>query len=178
MKLAGLARLPKKRRYPKGNYSPEIGDLIKGNFQSKRAHEKWFIDIIQKRYLSGIIYLAVINDAASRMVVGYATSRHPNSDLVVRALAMATERYKPAGTIVHSDMGSVFKSEHYRNAVKQAGLVQSMGNAGLSFANQIIESFFGKIKTELIHTHTWKSYEENQWAITGYCESFYNLIRP
>lgn len=57
-------------------------------------------------------------------------------------------------------MGSAFKSERYRNGVKQAGLVQSMGNAGLSFANQAIESFFGKIKTELLHTRLWKSYEE------------------
>lgn len=178
MKLAGFFGLPKKRRYPKGNYSLEIGNLIKGNFQSKRAHEKWFIDITQKRYLSGTIYLAVIKDGATRVVVGYATSRRPNSDLVVRALSMATSQYRTKETIIHSDMGSVFKSEHYRNAVKQAGLVQSMGNAGLSFANQMIESFFGKIKTELLHTRPWKSYDEVNKAITYYCESFYNSIRP
>ncbi|MDA2962134.1 MAG: IS3 family transposase, partial [Actinomycetota bacterium] len=172
MKLAGFFGLPKKRKYPKGNYSPEIANLIKGNFQSKTPHEKWFIDITQKRYLTGTIYLAAIKDAATRMVVGYATGRRPNSDLVVRALVMATSRYATRGTIIHSDMGSVFKSEHYRNAVKQAGLVQSMGNAGLSFANQMIESFFGKIKTELLHTHTWKSYDEINKAITHYCESF------
>lgn len=75
-------------------------------------------------------------------------------------------------------MGSVFKSERYRNAVMQAGLVQSMGNAGLSFANQMFESFIGKIKTELLHTRTWKSYEEINKAITHYCENFYNCIRP
>jgi len=178
MKLAGFFGLPKKRRYPKGNYSPEIGNLIKGNFQSKTPHEKWFIDITQKRYLSGTIYLAVIKDAASRMVVGYATSTRPNSDLVVKALSMATNQYTSMATIIHSDMGSVFKSEHYRSALKKAGLIQSMGNAGLSFANQMIESFFGKIKTELLHTRTWKSYEEINRAITHYCESFYNSTRP
>ena len=178
MKLAGFFGLPKKRKYPKGNYSPEIGNLIRGNFQSKTPHEKWFIDITQKRYLSGTIYLAVIKDAASRMVVGYATSTRPNSDLVVKALSMATNQYAFKETIIHSDMGSVFKSEHYRNALKQAGLVQSMGNAGLSFANQMIESFFGKIKTELLHSGSWKSYEEIIKAITYYCENFYNSIRP
>lgn len=178
MKLAGFFGLPKKRRYPKGNYCLEIGNLVKGNFQSKIPHEKWFIDITQKRYLSGTIYLAAIKDAATRVVVGYATGGHPNSDLVVRALVMATCRYRTTGTILHSDMGSVFKSEHYRNAAKQAGLVQSMGNLGLVFANQMIESFFGKIKTELLHTRSWKSYEEINKAITYYCESFYNSIRP
>ena len=178
MKIAGFAGLPKKGRYPKGNYSPEIGNLIRGNFQSTKPHEQWFIDITQKRYLTGTIYLAVIKDDASRMVVRYATGKNPNSELVVRALTIATEGYKPKGTIVHSDMGSVFKSEHYRNALKQAGLVQSMGNAGLSFANQMIESFFGKIKTELLHTRSWKSYEEINKAITYYCENFYNSIRP
>jgi len=178
MKIAGFAGLPKKRRYPKGNYSPEIGNLIRGNFQSTKPHEKWFIDITQKRYLTGTIYLAVIKDAASRVVVGYATGKNPNSELVVRALTIATEGYKPKGTIVHSDMGSVFKSEHYRNAVAQAGFIQSMGNAGLSFANQMIESFFGKIKTELLHSRSWKSYEEINEAITEYCENFYNSIRP
>jgi len=172
MKLAGFFGLPKKRRYPKGNYSLEIANLIKGNFQSQTPHEKWFIDITQKRYLSGTIYLAAIKDAATRMVVGYATSTRPNSDLIVKALSLATHQYASKDTIIHSDMGSVFKSEHYRNAVKQAGLVQSMGNAGLSFANQMIESFFGKIKTELLHTQSWKSYEEINKAITYYCESF------
>ena len=178
MKLAGFFGLPKKRRYPKGNYSPEIENLIKGNFQSAIPHEKWFIDITQKRYLSGVIYLAAIKDAATRMVVGCATGKRPNWELVVRALSMATSRYATTATITHSDMGSVFKSEHYRNAVKKAGLIQSMGNAGLSFANQMIESSFGKIKTELLHTRTWKSYDEINKAITYYCESFYNSIRP
>jgi len=178
MKLAGFFGLPKKRKYPKGNYSPEIENLIKGNFQSKTPHEKWFIDITQKRYLSGTIYLAAIKDAATKLVVGHASGRRPNSELVVRALVMATSRYATTGTIIHSDMGSVFKSEHYRNAVRQAGLVQSMGNVGLSFANQMIESFFGKIKTELLHTRSWKSYDEINRAITYYCESFYNSIRP
>ena len=144
MKLAGFFGLPKKRRYPKGNYSPEIENLVKGNFQSATPHEKWFIDITQKRYPSGTIYLAAIKDAATKLVVGYASGRRPNSDLVVRALSVATSQYKTKGTIIHSDMGSAFKSEHYRNAVKQAGLVQSMGNAGLSFANQVIESFLPK----------------------------------
>jgi len=178
MKLAGFFGLPKKRKYPKGNYSPEIENLIKGNFQSSTPHEKWFIDITQKRYLSGTIYLAAIKDSATRIVVGYATSRAPNSELVLRALSMATSQYKTKNTIIHSDMGSVFKSERYRNAVRQAGLIQSMGNAGLSFANQMIESFFGKIKTELLHTRTWKCYDEINRAITHYCESFYNSIRP
>lgn len=178
MKLAGFFGLPKKRRYPKGNYSLEIGNLIGQNFRSNTPHEKWFVDITQKRYLSGTIYLAVIKDAATKLVVGYASGKRPNSDLVVRALVMATSRYATNSTIIHSDMGSVFKSEHYRNAVKQAGLVQSMGNAGLSFANQAIESFFGKIKTELLHTRSWQSYEEINRAITYYCESFYNAIRP
>lgn len=178
MKLAGFFGLPKKRKYPKGNYSPEIENLIKGNFQSKTPHEKWFIDITQKRYLSGTIYLAAIKDAATKLVVGYANGRRPNSELVVRALVMATSRYATTGTIIHSDMGSVFKSEHYRKAVRQAGLVQSMGNVGLSFANQMIESFFGKIKTELLHTRSWKSYDEINRAITYYCESFYKSIRP
>ena len=63
MKMAGFFGLPKKHKYPKGSYSPEIGNLIKGNFQSKTPHEKWFIDITQKRYLTGTIYLAVIKDA-------------------------------------------------------------------------------------------------------------------
>ena len=91
---------------------------------------------------------------------------------------MATFRYATTVTIINSDLGSVFKSERYRNAVKQARLVQSMGNAGLSFANQAIESFFGKIKTELLHTRSWKSYDEINRAITHYCQRFYNSIRP
>lgn len=91
MKLADLAGLPRKRRYPKGNYSPKIGNLFKGNLQIERASEKWAIDIAQKRSFTGFIHLAAIKDAATRVVVGYATGRTLNSELVVRALAMAIE---------------------------------------------------------------------------------------
>jgi len=91
------------------------------------------------------------------VAVGYATGKNSNSELVVRALTIATEGYKPKGTIVHSDRGSVFRLEHYCNALAQAGFIQSMGSAGLSFANQMIESFFGKVKTKLFHTRSWKS---------------------
>ena len=134
--------------------------------------------LTQKRYLSGTIYLAVIKDAATRLVVGYATGRRPNSELVVRALSKAVESHHPVKTIIHSDMGSVFKSEHYLKAIRQVGITQSMGNAGLSFANQMIESFFGKIKTELLHNCKWNTYEEINRAIIQYCENFYNSIRP
>ena len=74
-------------------------------------------------------------------------------------------------------MGSVFKSEPYRNAVAQAWFIRSRGNT-FSFANQMIESLFRKIKTELLHSRSWKSYEEINEAITEYCENFYNSKRP
>jgi len=148
MKIAGFAGLLEKRCYPKGNYSPEIRNLIRENFQSTKPHEKWLIDITEKRYLTGTIYLAFNKDAVRRVAVKYATGKNPNSKLVVRALTIATEGYKPKGAIVHFDMESVFKSEQgpAHNAVSQAGFTQSIGNAGLSFANQMIESFFGKSK--------------------------------
>jgi len=89
---------------------------------------------------------------------------------------MVIFQFASKDSITNSDRGSVFKSEHCQNAVKQAGLVQSMGDAGLSFAKQMIESFFGKIKTELLHTRSRKSNEEINKAITYYCENFYNSI--
>ena len=59
---------------------------------------------------------------------------------------MATELYNPKRTIGHSDMGSVFKSDHYQSAVKEAVPVQSMGNTGISFANHMIETYLGGSK--------------------------------
>jgi len=53
-----------------------------------------------------------------------------------------------------------------------------MGDAGLSFADPMIESFFAKIKTELLHNCQWSAYEEINRAIIEYCENFYNSIRP
>lgn len=85
--------MPRKRKYSKDKCSLEIGNLIKGNSQSKTPHEKWFIDISQKRYLSGIIYLVAIKDAATRVVVGYASGGRPDSELVLRAPVMATFGY-------------------------------------------------------------------------------------
>ena len=92
-------------------------------------------------------------------MVGYAIGGRPNSELVVRALTKAVESHHPVRITICSDMGSVFESEHYRKVIHQVGITQSMGNAGLSFANQMIESFFGKIKTELLHNCPWSTYE-------------------
>lgn len=119
---AGFTRLPRKRKFSKGNYLPEIRSLIKRNFQSTIRHEQWFIDIIQKIYLSDTFYLAMINDAGTRCVVGHATCRRHNSELVVLALTKAVESHHPVRTINHSDNGSLFKSEHYGKATLPVGI--------------------------------------------------------
>jgi hypothetical protein len=78
------------------------------------------------------------------MVVGYATRRVQNFNLLVLALLMAAPEYKTKDTPIHSDMGLDSKSEKYRNALKQPSLVRAMVNAGISITNQIIESYFGQ----------------------------------
>ena len=138
----------------------------------------WVSDITYVRTATGWLYVAAVLDRWSRRLVGLAMAEHMETSLVEAALAQAVRGRRPAaGCLLHSDRGSQYASAAYRARLTQAGLVASMSRAGNCYDNAAMESFWGKLKTELVHRRKFASPAEARTAIFEHVEVFYNRRR-
>ncbi len=181
MREMGLyGRLPKRwKRTTQSNHDEGYApNLVKQNFHAARPNELWMADISYVRTWAGWMFLAVIIDAFSRRVVGYAIDDHMRADLAIAALAMAVERRRPsAGLVHHSDRGVQYACEDYRDGLAEIDAHQSMSDTGNCFDNAAAESFFSTIKEELIYRHSWPTKGGVAREVVEYIENFYNLKR-
>ena len=119
------------------------------------------------------LYLAVILDLHSRLVIGWAVSHRMKRDLAVRALKMAVAlRPPPKGCIHHTDRGSQYCSHDYQKLLRQHGFKVSMSGKGNCYDNSAVEAFFETIKAELTWRRSWPSPRSrngdlrvNQWIL-------------
>ncbi|MGY5309261.1 IS3 family transposase [Nocardia gipuzkoensis] len=126
----------------------------------------------------GKVYCAVVLDTYSRRVVGWSIDSTQTAALVTNALGMAISNRSPAsGTIIHSDHGVQFTSWAFTDRARKSGLVPSMGSIGDCYDNAVIESFWGRMQTELLNRQRWKTRIELANAIFDYLEIFHNRRR-
>ncbi|HJQ89905.1 MAG TPA: IS3 family transposase, partial [Propionibacteriaceae bacterium] len=128
---------------------------------------------------SGFLYLAVVVDAWSRMVVGWAMAGHLRTELIISALEMALWR-RPgvgAGLVFHSDRGTQYTSLAFGRRCREAGIAASMGSVGDAYDNAVAESFFATLEMELIDRHTWRTRADARLAVFDFIEAFYNPHR-
>jgi putative transposase len=181
MREAGLSGLVPKRRGRTTIRVPGVrvaDDLVNREFRPTAPNVLWVADITYLRTWEGWLYLAAVQDAFSRRIVGWSMADHMRSDLVVDALNMAIARRRPeAGLIHHSDQGSQFVSLAFGQAAGKAGIARSMGSRGDCYDNAVAESFFATLKKELIHRRSWPDREELQREVFDYIEIFYNATR-
>jgi putative transposase len=181
MRQAGLSGLVPKRRGRTTIRVPGVrvaDDLVGRQFRPAAPNVLWVADITYLRTWEGWLYLAAVQDAFSRRIVGWSMADHMRSDLVVDALNMAVARRQPeAGLIHHSDQGSQFVSLAFGQAAGKAGIARSMGSRGDCFDNAVAESFFATLKKELIHRHSWPDREQLRREMFDYIEIFYNATR-
>ena len=138
----------------------------------------WVSDITYVRTDTGWLYVAAVLDRWSRCLIGLAMAEHMETSLVEAALAQAVRGRRPAaGCLLHSDRGSQYASAAYRARLAQAGLIASMSRAGNCYDNAAMESFWGKLKTELVHRRKFASPAEARTAIFEHVEVFYNRRR-
>lgn len=138
----------------------------------------WASDITYVRTDEGWLYVAAVLDRWSRRIVGLAMAEHLERTLVQDALGQALRQRRPvAGCLHHSDRGSQYASGPYRQQLERAGLVASMSRAGNCYDNAAMESFWGKLKTELVHRRNFASRTQARRAIFEYVEVFYNRQR-
>ena len=125
------------------------------------ANQLWVADITYIAIAVGFVYLAAILDAWSRRVVGYAIGRRIDARLALAALNAAIEdRQPPAGCIHHSDRGSQYAAEDYRQALDKHGLNGSMGRRGNPYDNAKAESFMKTLKVEEVYLMEYETFED------------------
>jgi putative transposase len=152
---------------------------VNRQFDPVAPDQLWVMDVTEHPTPEGKVYLAVVLDAFSRIVVGWSIADHIRSELVVDALQMAIWRRRPApgSTIAHSDHGSTYTSWAFGRRLRRAGLLGSMGSVGDCFDNSVAESFFGTLQIELLDEHRWESRQHLALAVFEWIEAWYNPKR-
>jgi transposase InsO family protein len=181
MRLEGLQGCSKQRFYRTATTRSErkaAPDLLERKFHVDVPNRAWVGDITQVRTREGWLFLAVILDLYSRKVVGYATSHQPRAELALDALTMAYETRNPkAGLIHHTDRGTQYGSDKYKNQLDRYAMRQSMSRPGKCGDNAVAESFFRTIKTESLYHLDFETREQARLEIFDYIEGFYNRTR-
>jgi len=157
---------------------PVAENLLDQNFVADRPDQVWLADITYIPTGEGWLYLAVILDLFTRKVVGWAMRDHMRAELTIAALTMAIQRRRPeAGLIHHSDRGSQYAAGDYRDVLQAAAIVQSMSRKANCWDNAPMESFFGTLKTELVHQSEYPDRDAARRDLFAYIEGYYNRQR-
>ena len=155
-------------------------DQVGRSFQAERPNQLWVADATYIPTSEGTLYLAAIQDVFSRRVVGWSMSPKQDAELMVRALQMAVRTRHPAQVIHHSDHGSQYTSQKFRQACAAANVKVSMGSVGDCFDNAMAESLFATLETELIDRQPrqrFRTRAEASREVFTYLEGFYNPHR-
>ena len=179
MRQHGLqgCRLRRFCRTTQTNPAARAAPLLVAGLTPTAPDQHWAADITYVRTGHGWLYLAVILDAYSRRIIGWAMDSRLHTPLVLAALEMALGTRRPAQAIHHSDRGSQYTSTAYRARLAAHGLSCSMSRKGNCWDNARAESFFATLKTELIYRRTFLTRAEARSAIVEYIEVFYNRQR-
>ena len=153
-------------------------DLVQRDFSANGPDQLWVADITYVPTWAGWLYVAVVLDAWSRRIVGWAMAPQMQTRLVVDALGMAVSRRQPKGEVVHhSDQGSQYTSLAFGERCREAGIAQSMGSVGDAYDNAMCESFFATLECELIDRRSFATMSEARREVFRFIEGFYNTRR-
>jgi putative transposase len=161
-----------------GHRLPVAENLLKRDFKVERPDEVWTADITYVPTAEGWLYVAAIKDLFAGEIVGRSLGERMTTDLVVRAFAQAVASRRPAaGLVHHSDRGSQYCSGEYRALLESYGIQASMSRKGNCYDNAPAESFFGTLKTELVHHRRYQTRAEAAREVAEYIDLFYNRER-
>jgi putative transposase len=181
MRADGL-QARRKRRFVRTTDShhnlPVAENVLNRQFTPTEPNKVWATDITFIWTKEGWLYLAIVIDLFSRLVVGWSMSERIDRHLVLSALDMARARRSPlAGLLHHSDRGSQYASGDYRDALLASVMICSMSRKGNCWDNAVAESFFSTLKMELVYETEFDTRPVAKTALFEYIEVFYNRQR-
>lgn len=158
---------------------PVAANTLDRRFGSaERPDTVWLVDITYIPTGEGFVYLAGVMDLCTRKIVGWSMAGHLRGELVCDALNMALAARRPgAGLLHHSDRGVQYACGQYRGILAAWGITASMSRVGDCYDNAPVESFWGKLKAEMVHHERFATREEARAAVFDYIEVFYNRQR-
>jgi putative transposase len=170
-KVARLMRLAGLKGCPKTTFKVTTQ-------RDEGPNERWASDITYIKTRQGWLYLAVVLDLFSRRVVGWSMSRWISRHLVIDALKMAIDQRLPGSELIHhSDRGSRYTSDDFRDELETHGIQCSMSASGNCYDNAVVESFFGLLKRERVNRKHYLTRDDAKQDIFDYIECFYNRKR-
>jgi putative transposase len=161
-------------RHPERRPAP---DLVQRDFTARTPNQLWVADITYIPTGAGFLYLAVVLDAFSRRVVGWAMATHLRTERVLDALEMALTQRRPQDVIHHSDQGCQYTSIAFGQRCKAAGVRPSMGSVGDCYDNAMCESFFATLECELLDRVRFPNPAAARLAVFEFIEAWYNPHR-
>ena len=184
MKQEGLCARPRRRYRPQTTQSNHDGPIAPNRLAHRPAitacNQVWQTDITYLPTGAGWLYLAVVIDAYSKRVIGWAFSASLTTDFVIAALLMAIAcrggRCAP-DLLLHSDRGAQYASERFRAQLAAHGIIASMSRRGNCYDNARAESFFSTLKIEHTYRHHFADHAQARQATFEWIEAFYNLRR-
>jgi len=160
------------------NHDRKIYPNLAGQMVLTSVDQPWRADITYIRLQDEFVYLAVILDAYSRRIIGWALDRTLEDELTLTALRMAiTRRVVRPGLVHHSDRGSQYASNEYTYLLKEHGIDISMSRKANPWDNAACESFMKTLKYEEVHRNEYRNLAEARVAIHEFLEKVYNRKR-
>lgn len=180
MRAAGVVGVSRRRwvcTTQRGPVAEAVPDLVQRDFVATAPNQLWVADITYVSTWTGFLYLAVVLDAFSRRIVGWAMATHLKTELVLAALEMARAQRWPHDVIHHSDHGTQYTSLAFGDRCKTLGVRPSRGSVGDCYDNALCESFFATLECELLDRRTLRSQADARAAIFRFIEGWYNPHR-
>jgi putative transposase len=173
---------PKRRRRfvitTQSNHDGPVFPNLARNMTVTGPNQLWVSDITYVALPDRFVYVAIVLDAWSRLIVGYAIGRSIDARLTVAALRSAIARRKPpAGLVHHSDRGSQYAADLYRLTLRLNGLIGSMGRKGNPYDNAKVESFMKTLKLEAVYPMAFETFNDVAQYIPYFIEEVYNRTR-
>ncbi len=180
MRAAGLEGVSRRKGWKttvRDQNARPAPDLVERKFAADGPDQLWVADITYIPTWAGFLFLAVVVDAWSRRVVGWAMATYLRTELVLEALNMAVSQRQPESVIHHSDQGCQYTSIAFGHRCREAGVRPSMGSVGDCFDNAMCESFFATLECELLDRRPFRTQAEARLAVFDFIEGWYNPQR-
>ena len=176
MTVAGLQEWPRKKKRgqkkPPLLTPPGVNNLLERDLMALEPETKWVTDITEIKTGEGKLYLCVVLDLFSKLVIGWSMHHRQDRQMVLRAVEMAVWQRQGSGPVIlHSDRGSLFRSGDYQRLFSKNTLMSAVGHCG---DNAACEGFFGVLKRERTNRMRYPTLDSAKADLFDYIERFHN----